>query len=67
MQDNWSEILGKDIPNLIKSVLDLEKKIQPNLLLLQQNKDKISPEVMQQIEKQLAEIKQMKQDGNIKY
>ena len=67
MQDNWNDILGKDIPNLMKSVLDLEKKIQPNLVLLRQNKDKISPEVMQQIEKQLAEIKQMKKDGNINY
>lgn len=67
MQGNWNDILGNDIPNLMKSVLDLEKKIQPNLVLLRQNKDKISPEVMQQIEKQLAEIKQMKKDGNINY
>lgn len=67
MEANWNEILGNDIPNLMKSVLDLEKKIQPNLVLLRQNKDKISPEVMQQIEKQLAEIKQMKKDGNINY
>jgi len=67
MQGNWNDILGKDIPNLMKSVLDLEKKIQPNLVLLRQNKDKIDPEVMAKIEKQLAEIKQMKKDGNINY
>ena len=67
MQGNWSDILGNDIPNLMKSVLDLEKKIQPNLVLLRQNKDKIDPEVMAKIEKQLAEINQMKKDGNINY
>lgn len=67
MQGNWNDILGNDIPNLMKSVLDLEKKIQPNLVLLRQNKDKIDPEVMAKIEKQLAEIKQMKKDGNINY
>jgi hypothetical protein len=67
MQGNWNDILGYDIPNLMKSVLDLEKKIQPNLVLLRQNKDKIDPEVMAKIEKQLAEIKQMKKDGNINY
>ena len=67
MQGNWNEILGKDIPNLMKSVLDLEKKIQPNLVLLRQNKDKIDPEVMAKIDKQLAEINQMKKDGNINY
>ena len=67
MQGNWSDILGKDIPNLMKSVLDLEKKIQPNLVLLRQNKDKIDPEVMAKIDKQLAEINQMKKDGNINY
>jgi len=67
MQGNWNDILGKDIPNLMKSVLDLEKKIQPNLVLLRQNKDKVDPEVMAKIEKQLAEIKQMKKDGNINY
>jgi len=67
MQGNWNDILGNDIPNLMKSVLDLEKKIQPNLVLLRQNKDKIDPEVMAKIDKQLAEIKQMKKDGNINY
>jgi len=45
----------------------LEKKIQPNLVLLRQNKDKIDPEIMAKIDKQLAEIKQMKKDGNINY
>jgi hypothetical protein len=45
----------------------LEKKIQPNLVLLRQNKDKIDPEVMAKIDKQLAEINQMKKDGNINY
>jgi hypothetical protein len=67
MQGNWNDILGNDIPNLMKSVLDLEKKIQPNLVLLRQNKDKIDPEVMAKIDKQLAEINQMKKDGNINY
>jgi hypothetical protein len=67
MKGNWNDILGNDIPNLMKSVLDLEKKIQPNLVLLRQNKDKIDPEIMAKIDKQLAEIKQIKKDGNINY
>lgn len=65
---DFNKILGKDIPNLLKSVHELEKSIAPILSQINQNRDKIDPSMLGKFDSVMSELNktktEMKQHGN---
>jgi len=61
MQANqWSEILGNDIPNMLKQAKELEAKLTPILLQVNQQREGIDPELLKQFDASMEQIKEAK-------
>jgi hypothetical protein len=61
MQANqWSEILGNDIPNMLKQAKELEVKLTPILLQVNQQREGIDPELLKQFDASMEQIKEAK-------
>ena len=61
MQANqWSEILGNDIPNILKQAKELEAKLTPILLQVNQQREGIDPELLKQFDASMEQIKEAK-------
>lgn len=65
---DFNKILGKEIPNLLKSVHDLEKSVAPILSQINQNRDKIDPSILGKFDEIMSDLNktktEMKQYGN---
>ena len=55
MQDDWTEILG-DITNSLAAFDKIEQKIAPKLIEIQQNSDKVSPELTALLDKEMLAL-----------
>lgn len=53
MQDDWIEILG-DITSILPAFDKVEQKIAPMLIEIQQNSDKVNPELKALLDKEMA-------------
>jgi hypothetical protein len=61
MQANqWSEILGNDIPNMLKQAKELEAKLTPILLQVNQQREGIDPELLKHFDASMEQIKEAK-------
>jgi hypothetical protein len=58
--DKWSEILGSDIPNLLKASMDLEAKLTPMLAQIQLNRSSIDESLLKQLDATMEQIKEAK-------
>jgi hypothetical protein len=63
-----NDILGKDIPNILKQFKALENKLTPELIKLNANRDQIPPDLLSKFDETMAELKankeKLKQYGN---
>lgn len=67
MQANqWSEILGQDIPNMLKQAKELEAKLTPILLQVNQQREGIDPSLLKQLDASMEQIKEAKEKCQFK-
>jgi hypothetical protein len=60
-EGDFKQILGVDIPNVLKSIQAIEAKTAPLLAQLYQNRDKIDPKMMTEFDKAMNDIKEAKE------
>lgn len=60
-EDDFKQILGVEIPNILKSVHAIEAKSAPMLAQLNQNRDKIDPKLLIEFDKAMNDIKEAKE------
>lgn len=58
--DNLKDILGKDIPNILKSFKKLENKITPELHKIKQHRDELPSELMAKFDQAMNDIEEAK-------
>jgi hypothetical protein len=59
--DNLKDILGKDIPNVLKAFQDLEKRITPELHKINQHRDEIPSDLLAKFDSAMNDIKEAKE------
>lgn len=59
--DNLKDILGKDIPNVLKAFQDLEKRITPELYKINQHRDEIPSDLLAKFDSAMNDIKEAKE------
>lgn len=59
--DNFKDILGKDIPNVLKAFRELEIKITPELNKIKQFRNEIPDELLTKFDSAMNDIKEAKE------
>lgn len=59
--DKWTEILGADIPNLLKQAKELESKVTPLLTQVNMNRGNIDQSLLKQLDATMEQIKEHKE------
>lgn len=59
--DNFKDILGKDIPNVLKAFRELETKITPELNKIKQFRNEIPDELLTKFDSAMNDIKEAKE------
>lgn len=59
--DNFKDILGKDIPNVLKAFKELETKITPELNKIKQFRNEIPQELLTKFDSAMNDIKEAKE------
>ncbi len=59
--DNFKDILGKDIPNVLKAFKELEIKITPELNKIKQFRNEIPQELLTKFDSAMNDIKEAKE------
>lgn len=59
--DNLKDILGKDIPNILKAFKSLETKITPELNKIKQHRDEIPEDLLTKFDSAMNDIKEAKE------
>jgi len=59
--DNFKDILGKDIPNVLKAFRELEIKITPELNKIKQFRNEIPQELLTKFDSAMNDIKEAKE------
>ncbi len=56
-----NDILGKDIPNILKQFKKLEQKLTPELVKIQANREHMPADLMTKFDEAMAEVKAQKE------
>ncbi len=56
-----NDILGKDIPNILKQFKKLEQKLTPELIKIQANREHMPADLMTKFDEAMAEVKAQKE------
>jgi hypothetical protein len=56
-----NDILGKDIPNILKQFKKLEQKLTPELVKIQANREHMPADLMTKFDEAMADIKANKE------
>lgn len=56
-----NDILGKDIPNILKQFKKLEQKLTPELVKIQANREHLPADLMTKFDEAMAELKAQKE------
>jgi len=56
-----NDILGKDIPNILKQFKKLEQKLTPELVKIQANREHMPADLMTKFDEAIADIKANKE------
>ncbi len=59
--DNFKDILGKDIPNVLNAFRELETKITPELNKIKQFRNEIPDELLTKFDSAMNDIKEAKE------
>ena len=57
----FNDILGSDIPNILKHVQSLENKLTPELIKLNAHRNQIPAEILAKFDQSMAELKATKE------
>jgi hypothetical protein len=56
-----NDILGKDIPNILKQFKKLEQKLTPELVKIQANREHLPADLMTKFDEAMTELKAQKE------
>ena len=56
-----NDILGKDIPNILKQFKKLEQKLTPELVKIQANREHMPADLMTKFDEAMTEVKAQKE------
>jgi hypothetical protein len=56
-----NDILGKDIPNILRQFKKLEQKLTPELVKIQANREHLPADLMTKFDEAMAEVKAQKE------
>lgn len=56
-----NDILGKDIPNILRQFKKLEQKLTPELVKIQANREHMPADLMTKFDEAMAEVKAQKE------